>query len=93
MLEIKILAKKAGIIGIKAVTLGGAGKQIVLHVGPSVTAEPIINLLKYNHRWLISGDKIKIDLKELGFNWPTVLEENIRHLILEKPKTLPVSGV
>jgi len=88
MLEIKILAKKAGILSVKAVTLGNAGKQIVLQVGPSVTAEPIVHLLKYNPKWLISGDKLKIDLKELGFNWPMVLEENIRQLIFEKPKTI-----
>ncbi|MBI5421655.1 transcription-repair coupling factor [Candidatus Peregrinibacteria bacterium] len=86
VLEIKILAKLAGIVAVKAVTLGSAGKQIVLQVSNSVTAEPIVNLLKYNPKWIISGDKLKIDLKELGFNWPMVLEENIRKLILEKPK-------
>ncbi len=84
VLEIKILAKMAGVISVKAVTLGSAGKQILLQVGASVTAEPIVNLLKYNPKWLISGDKLKIDIKALGFNWTTALEENIRKLILPK---------
>lgn len=88
VLSIKILAKEAGIVSVKAVTMGSAGKQVVLQVGPAVTAEPIIHLLKYNSRWLISGDKLKIDMKQLGFNWPLVLEENIRELILEKKQDL-----
>jgi len=81
VLQIKILAKMAGIINVKAVTMGNAGKQIVLHLGPSVTAEPIVQLLKYNPKWLISGDKLKIDMKLLGFNWTEGLKENMRHLI------------
>ena len=84
LLQIKILAKKAGITNIKAVTMGNAGKQIVLHLGPSVTAEPIVNLLKHNPKWLVSGDKLKIDMKELGFNWLGELKTNIQQLILEK---------
>jgi len=82
ILQIKILAKKAGVINVKAVTMGNAGKQIVLHLGISVTAEPIVNLLKYNPKWLISGDKLKIDIKQLGFNWAEGLKENIKYLII-----------
>ena len=88
VLQIKILAKTAGILNVKAVTMGSAGKQIVLHLGPTVTAEPIVNLLKYNPKWLVSGDKLKIDMKLLGFNWPEVLKENIKYLIAKKPKSL-----
>jgi len=84
ILQIKILAKMAGIISVKAVTMGGAGKQIALHLGPTVTAEPIVNLLKFNPKWLISGDKLKIDIKQLGFNWPEGLKESIKRLILKK---------
>jgi transcription-repair coupling factor (superfamily II helicase) len=82
ILQIKILAKMAGITNVKAVGMGNAGKQIVLSLGSSVTAEPIVNLLKYNPRWLISGDKLKIDIKQLGFNWTEGLKEDIKHLII-----------
>ncbi len=81
VLKIKILAKMAGIINVKAVTMGGAGKQIILHLDPAVTAEPVINLLKHSPKWLVSGDKLKIDMKELGFNWLTALKEDIKRLI------------
>lgn len=82
ILQIKILAKAACIVNIKAIAMGNAGKQIVLHLGPDVTAEPIIQLLKYNSTWLISGDKLKIDMKQLGFNWQEGLKESIKHLIV-----------
>ncbi|MBN2096094.1 transcription-repair coupling factor [Candidatus Peregrinibacteria bacterium] len=87
VLKIKIFAKMAGIVHVKALTMGNGGKQIVLHLGPSVTAEPIVNLLKYNPKWLVSGDKLKIDMKELGFNWVEVLKKDIKRLIL-KEKTV-----
>lgn len=90
ILEIKILAKMAGIVMVKAITLGAAGKQVVLQVSPTMTAEPIVNLLKYNPKWMISGDKLKIDMKSLGFNWPSALEENIRKMIVEKPKEMKI---
>ncbi len=85
ILQIKILAKMAGLINIKSIPMGDARRQIILHMSPTVTAEQIMNLLKNNTRWLISGDKLKIDMKNLGFNWSEMLKENIKHLI---PKDL-----
>ena len=84
VLEIKILAKKAKLINIKSIPMGNAGRQVILHMSDGVTAEQIMNLLKYNTKWLISGDKLKIDLKELGFNWATKLRDNIQLLIPKK---------
>ncbi len=81
VLEIKILGKQAGLLNVKAVVKGNAGKEIVLHMGPNVTPEPIMNVLKHNMKWLISGDKLKIDMKDLGFNWMEGLKESIRQLI------------
>ena len=81
MLEIKIFAKEAGLSNVKSIPMGNAGRQIILHMSSSVTAEQIMNLLKYNPRWLVSGDKLKIDLKDLGFNWVEKLRDNVKLLI------------
>ena len=81
ILEIKILAKMAGLINIKSIPMGNAGRQVILHMSSSVTAESIMNLLKDNPKWLISGEKLKIDLKHLGFNWIEKIKDNIRLLI------------
>lgn len=81
ILEIKIYAKQAGLTNIKSIPMGNAGRQIILHMSSAVTAEQIMNMLKYNTKWLISGEKLKIDLKELGFNWPEKLKENVQLLL------------
>lgn len=86
ILEIKIYAKEAGLTNVKSIPMGNAGRQIILHMSAAVTAEQIMNLLKFSPHWLISGDKLKIDLKELGFNWPEKLKENIQLLLPQKDK-------
>lgn len=83
ILEIKINAKMAGLINVKSIPMG-SGRQIILHMSPAVTAPQIMNMLKYSPKWLISGDKLKIDMKELGFNWPEKLKENIQYLLPQK---------
>jgi transcription-repair coupling factor (superfamily II helicase) len=84
ILEIKIYAKRAGLVNIKSIPMGNAGRQIILHMSNDVTAEQIMNMLKYNTKWLISGDKLKIDMKELGFNWSEKLKENVQLLLPRK---------
>ena len=85
ILEIKMYAKRAGLTNIKSIPMGNAGRQIILHMSGNVTAQQIMNMLKYNPKWLISGEKLKIDMKELGFNWPEKLKENVQ-LLLPKEK-------
>ena len=50
-------------------------------MGPAITAVQIVNLLKYNSRWLVTGESLKIDIKNLGFNWAEGLRENMKQLI------------
>ena len=80
ILEIKIYAKLAGLTNVKSIPVDG-GRQIILHMSSAVTAPQIMNMLKYSPKWLISGEKLKIDMKELGFNWSEKLKENIQLLL------------
>jgi len=86
ILQIKILAKTAGLSNIKSIPMGDAGRQIIFHMNASVTAEQIMNLLKHNPKWLISGEKLKIDIKHLGFNWSEKLKENVKLLVPKSKK-------
>ena len=86
ILEIKIQAKIAGIVHIKSIPMGNAGRQIIMHMGPSITAEQIMNMLKYNPKWFISGDKLKIDMKQLGFNWSERLKSDVHNLLPREAK-------
>jgi len=81
VLKLKIEAKKAGIINIKAENIHMAkGKQIVLSMSKSVKPENIMNLLEYNPKWLISGTKLKIPIEELGVQWFDAIKENVKKL-------------
>ncbi|PIZ71172.1 transcription-repair coupling factor [Candidatus Peregrinibacteria bacterium CG_4_10_14_0_2_um_filter_43_11] len=80
ILHVKMLAQAAGITNIKTIPTDHGGRQIILHMGATVTAEQIMNLLKHNSQWLISGENLKIDMKELGFNWVEGLRENMQRL-------------
>jgi len=86
ILQIKIYAKMAGLTNVKSIPMG-KGRQVILHMSNSVTAEQIMNMLKYSPKWMISGDKLKIDMKELGFNWVEKLKESIELLLPKKAKS------
>jgi len=81
VIELKILAKKAGIVGIKteAVYMGNE-KEVILHMSNLVKPEYVINLLDFNSNWLISGNKLKIKLKDLGLQWIEGLKESLKRL-------------
>lgn len=82
VLEIKMYAKLAGITNIKTIPLRDGSRQIILNMGPLITAEQIVHLVQYNSRWLVTGESLKIDMKQLGFNWSEGLKENMRQLAL-----------
>ncbi len=81
VLELKIEAKKAGLLNVKAENLHMAqGKQIVLTMSKKVKPENIMKLLEHNPKWLISGTKLKINIEDLGLHWFDALKENVKKL-------------
>lgn len=80
VIELKLIAKQANIQSIKAISQGNQGKEIVLKINEKVTAEHIINLLQHNSKWQISENTLKIDIKELGFNWVEELKTSLERL-------------
>lgn len=80
VLRIKLLAREAKLIAVRSVPLGRDGREIQLHLSKHITAVEIMNLLKNNDKWQISGDKLKINVKNLGFNWIDELMKSIEYL-------------
>lgn len=81
MLQLKLLARKAHLKAIKAVLTKKGGRDIHLHLSKKVTAVEIMNLLKHQPGWKISGTSLILNIKELGFNWMSGLTEAIKHLV------------
>lgn len=78
VLHLKILAREAGIINVKAENIHKKDRQeIVLQMGSKVRPENIINMLNYNANWKISGTRLRIRTSELGTDWIKALEENL----------------
>lgn len=80
VIELKLASRKANVESIKTISQGNQGKDLVLKITEKVTAEHIINLLQHNPKWQISESKLKIDLKELGFNWLEELKISLEKL-------------
>jgi transcription-repair coupling factor len=81
VIEIKIHAKQAGIVSIKAESVYlTKDKEIVLHMSNLVKPENIMNLLDYNHNWMISGNRLKVKIADLGFNWVEELSTCLKKL-------------
>jgi len=93
VLESKMLGKKARIINVKAENVHGTDdRQIVLHMSSHVKPENIMSLLDENSKWIISGTKLKIKIKDLGVNWVEELKKSLAALG-KKMKNAPGSEV
>lgn len=70
IIELKMVAKKAGLLNVKAETVPmSQEKEIVLHMSGNVKPANIVNLLEYNSGWQITGSRLRINVKELGYDW------------------------
>ncbi|MBI2453518.1 transcription-repair coupling factor [Candidatus Peregrinibacteria bacterium] len=80
-LELKIFAKKAHLLNIKAENIHDQDdRQIVMTMSNKVKPENIVNMLEHNPKWIISGTKLKIKSKDLGLNWFSDLKDNVKQL-------------
>lgn len=81
VLELKIHAKKAHLVSIKAESAYGVkGKELVLHMSGLVKPANIMNLLEYNSKWYISGTRLRVKIEELGIHWMDELIESVKRL-------------
>jgi len=81
IIELKILARFASLVSVKAESVYlSKDKEIILHMSNMVKAENVMSLLEYNHSWVISGNKLKIKLANLGFQWVEELKTCLKKL-------------
>lgn len=81
LIEMKVYAKMAGVVGVKAESVYlTKDKEIIMHMSNLVRPENIMNLLDYNHKWMISGNKLKIKIEDLGFQWVNELLVSLKKL-------------
>ncbi|MBI4232663.1 transcription-repair coupling factor, partial [Candidatus Peregrinibacteria bacterium] len=78
IIELKIIAKKAGIVNVKAETVPmSKEKEIVLHMSGRVKPANIVNMLEQNAKWQIVGSRLKINVGDLGKDWVLGLKSDL----------------
>ena len=81
IIELKMLAKNAGIVNVKAESVPmSKDKEIVLYMSARVKPANIINLLEYNSRWKIVGSKLRANIKDIGSDWVSGLKTSLEKL-------------
>lgn len=83
VIRLKLACRKAGVTAVKVGRSGPRRREAILTLGEKVKPANIMNALSVNPRWQITGDKIKIDIKELGLDWLAGLQETIEALVEE----------
>ncbi len=70
IIELKMLAKKAWLLNIKAEAVPmSEDKDIVIHLSGKVKPGNIINMLEHNGKWIITGSRLRINIRDLGPKW------------------------
>ena len=78
IIELKILAKEAGVINIRGETVPmSKEKEIVVQFSKKITPANIVNMLDYNSSWAIIGMKFRVNVKDLGENWFEGLKKSV----------------
>jgi transcription-repair coupling factor (superfamily II helicase) len=80
VLELKILARRAEITNLRAMTQYDGTRQIVLTMGKDMQPLQIVSLLDHNEKWLVSGTTLKILMNDLGIQWIDALSDSLRIL-------------
>ena len=81
VIELKILAKQAGLIQVKAETVPMShDKEVVLVMSKKVKPTNIISILEHNSKWRIVGSKLRINMNDLGGDWAEGLKTSLINL-------------
>ena len=94
VMELKILAKEAGITAIRAApSETGVGKEAHLHLSARVGAGHIMGLLRGQSGWMVSGTRLKIPLRELGADLLGALLSAVQLMLGAADQSVPVVQV
>jgi transcription-repair coupling factor len=81
VLELKIIAKKAGLLNVKSEAVNlGRDKEIVLVMSDRIRPANIASLLQHRPEWQISGTRLRVPIGQLGMNWFDTLMDDVGKL-------------
>jgi transcription-repair coupling factor (superfamily II helicase) len=94
VLRLKMVCRRAGVTRVKVEESGQGRKEVVLTLSPRVTAQEIMQLLRVNPQWRITGSMLRLDeegiIRAGGKNdvqWMAVLAKQVEALQTKKVAT------
>ena len=83
VIRLKLASRKAGVTAAKVGRISPRKREAILTLGENVKPGNIMSALAENPAWQISGDKLKIDVQDLGVDWVSGLQKTIEALAKE----------
>ena len=80
VIRLKLACRKAGVVAVKVGRVGFRKREAILSLGEKVKPGNIMSALLENAKWQISGDKLKIDVGDLGVDWMGGLQRTVEAL-------------
>ncbi|MCK5471590.1 transcription-repair coupling factor [Candidatus Gracilibacteria bacterium] len=80
IIRLKLACQKAGVVAVKVGRIGPRKREAILSLGEKVKPGNIMSTLVENSKWQISGDKLKIDVQNLGVDWVGGLQKSVEAL-------------
>ncbi|MFH0834398.1 MAG: transcription-repair coupling factor [Patescibacteria group bacterium] len=83
VIRLKLACRKANVIGVKVGRVSPKKREAILVLGAKVRPGNILSALQENSAWQISGDKLRVDIGELGVDWLNGLQKTVEALAIE----------
>ena len=83
VIRLKLACRKAGVVAVKVGRVSPRKREAILSLGGKVKPGNILSALRQNSAWQISGDKLRIDVSDLGLDWLSGLQSTVEALAVE----------
>lgn len=83
VIRLKLACRKAGVVAVKVSRVSPRKREAILSLGEKVKPGNILSALRKNPAWQITGDKLKIDVRELGVDWLNGIQKTVEALSIE----------
>ncbi len=80
VIALKLACRNAGVVAVKVGHVSPKKREAILSLGEKVKPGNIMSVLLKNSRWQISGDKLRIDVKDLGVDWLNGIQKSVEAL-------------
>ena len=83
VIRLKLFCRNAGVTAVKVGQIYPKKREAILSLGENVKPGNIMSALMENSKWEITGDKLRIDVMDLGVDWMSGIQKTLEALVTE----------